>query len=120
MKPLVLTQDALGRDVVGVRFPDFVEYFALVAGTGATLALPDNARHVLFTSNDNFFVKYTSDVMTSSVYNATSVSSAGVCSGGRAELNPTLRTIKGADNVAISGLSLIAPAGASLTISFFS
>ncbi len=108
MIPLVLTEDATGQIAIGIRQPSYMDYFKLVAHTGATLTVPTGAKHVLFSCTTNFFVRYVDTVMTSAVYAATST-------GGTAfELNPELRSLK-----SVTGLSIIAPSAGDLSLSFF-
>lgn len=114
MIPLVVTEDRNGRVMNGLRQPSSVDILVLTAHTGATLTVPTGAEHVLFSSTTNFYTKYTSDAITSSVYAESTVTAGGVCSGTAAELNPTLRTL-----TSVTGLGIIAPANGYLTMSGF-
>jgi hypothetical protein len=116
MNPLILTQDNRGDVAIGVKQPSFFDYLKLVAHTGATLLVPSGAKHVLFSCNTDFFVKYTADTtLTSSLYAASNSQASGVSRGGSTfELNPTLRSV-----IDATGLGIIAPVAGDLTLTWF-
>jgi len=115
MIPLLLTEDVAGRLAVGMRQPDMMDYFKLVAHTGATCVVPTGARHVLFSCSTNFFVRYTSDALTSAVYGSSSSQAAGVARASFGfEQDPQLRSLKD-----VTGLGIIAPAAGDMTLSWF-
>ena len=114
MIPLCITEDGLGRTYfMGTRQPSFIDCVWLPPDVGVTVVVPTGAKHVLFSLSADFFVKYTTDAITSAAY-AHSVSTSGVCAGTAGELNPWLRTLTG-----ISGFAMIAPDGATVTLSWF-
>lgn len=114
MIPLVVTEDNNGRILDGVRRPNFMDNIVLVGHAGVTLTVPSGANHVLMSCSTDFFVRYNSSVMASTVYAASSVEASGVCVGTAFELNPVLRTL-----TSVTGMSFIAPAAGHLTLSFF-
>lgn len=115
MNPLFLTEDSAGRTAIGLRQPGSMDYLKLAAHTGVTITVPTNAKHVLFSGNTDFFVRYTSTVMTSAVYAASSVTASGVCGGTGCDMNPVLRSLVG-----VTGLSVIAPVAGDLTLCWYS
>ena len=114
MIPLVLTQDGLGKVAIGMRQPSHVDYLLLVANTGVTLTVPTGAKHVLFSCSTNFFVQYTSNALTSTVYAASSTDASGLLTNAALEQNPELRSLK-----SVAGLGIIAKAAGDLTLSWF-
>jgi hypothetical protein len=111
MIPLVITEDSNGnRSLEGMRQPSYVDFIKLAANVGATLTVPSGAKHVLFSAGTtvDFFVKYTSDTITSAVY------TANITDGTAAEQNPKLRTLVG-----VTGIGIISPDSGDLTLSWF-
>lgn len=115
MIPLLFIKDSTGRNSGegGFRWPSQVDFLLLAAHTAATLTVPTGAKFVFVSRTANFFMSYTITALSSLVYQVDSVSN-GVCAGDAAELNPTGRSLAGC-----TGLSVIAPAGASLTFAWF-
>lgn len=126
MIPLVFTEDANGKfSHEGMRQPSLMDFIKLVAHAGVTLAVPTEAKHVLFSSANpstatgvGIFVKYTDDIMTSVVYGSTSsdTASAARTAGIGMEQFSTrmLRSLAG-----VTGLSIISPGSGDLTLAWF-
>lgn len=111
MIPLVITEDSNGnRSLEGMRQPSYVDFIKLAANVGATLTVPSGAKHVLFSQSVNaaFFVRYTSDPITSDIYSAT------ITDGTAAEQNPKFRTLVG-----VTGMGIISTAACNITLSWF-
>lgn len=114
MNPLRVTEDGAGRNAApGRLWSSFIDFLGLVAHTGVTLTVPTGANHVMLNRSDNFFLKCAGDVMTSAVYKTNTVAAA-ICSGTGPELNPTALSLTG-----VTALSMIAPAAASITLSWY-
>ncbi len=115
MNLLRVAEDYVGRNASpGVIFSSFIDFIGLVAHTCRSVTVPTGANSVMFGREDNFFVKYTSTAITSAVYKTDTVAVSSVCAGTGAELNPTARTLFG-----VSIFQMIAPAAASVTLSWY-
>lgn len=115
MQPLFFSEDKFGNIGEGLGQTNFQDYIKLVAGTGTTLLVPSNAKHALFSCSTDFFVRYTSADISSTIYAASSSQASGVSRATAGiELNPVLRTLAG-----VTGLGLIAKAAGDLTISWY-
>jgi len=114
MNPLVLTRDGLDGIAVGLRWTSSVDYLKLVANTGQSIVVPDNALHALFSCTTDFFVRYAAGSITSAVYASSTKTPSGGGTGTALELNPVLRTL-----TSVTGLTVIAKAAGDLSISWF-
>lgn len=106
MTQLSLNQDANGHNIFALPISDTINSKALAASVEETITVPTGSRFVLFSGNNDFYVKS----------NATATIPIDISDGSAPELNPTMRSVKGGDV-----LHLVAPnANTLVTMSFYS
>jgi len=118
---LLGTRDARDGNVIGLTASSWIYAIYLTANTAQTVAVPDNAKHVLFAGSGNFQVMYCQKSTTlNQIASAAGINSSykqnneASATGQGAELNPALRTLLG-----IPCIGLIAPAACSVTMAFY-
>jgi len=104
MIPLRISTDRHGNNTNGIPLSDTRAVRVLSAGAGETITVPADASYALFSGTDNFYVDETSAAVPSSDADT-----------GAPELNPVLRKVSAGDV-----LGIVAPAAATVIISFYS
>lgn len=83
---------------------DLVNALSLSGGVVESMKVPVDARYVVFSGTDNFYV----------AYDATATVPGDVTDGTASELNPTMRDLKG-----VSSISIISPTSCVVTAAFY-
>lgn len=106
MRSLESVVDRNEKDIIGLVFSDFVDARVLAAGVAETHSVPTGAKYVLFSSDQDFYVK---------VNGTAAVPSDDVTAGTASILNPGLRSL---DRVITFGL--ISSVNCIITMEFYS
>ena len=104
MRKLRTIKGHAGEDVFALIAPDYVDSVSLAAGVAKSFTVPANGHFAIFSATNDFYANYTT----------TATVPGDVSNGTASELNPTLRYIKG-----VTTISVIAPASAVVTITYY-
>lgn len=86
----------------------YVQALLLAASTAESVTAPTDAKYVLFSCTDNFYVNWTT----------TATVPGDVTNGGASELNPTMRRLRRGGS-AVTGFSVISAGTPVCTFSFY-
>jgi hypothetical protein len=106
MRALEAILDKNGTDLIGLTASDFVNAQVLAAGVAETLDVPVGAKYVLFSSTEDFYVKFNGTA---------AIPEADVADGTASILNPGLRSLD-----RVISIGLISSFICTVTMEFYS
>lgn len=105
MRPIRTAGEESGKHSFLLPAPDHVDARVLGVESPVSVTVPAGARYVIFSASATFYVRWT----------GTAATPVGAVSDGSAsEMNPGARSLDG-----VSSFSVVAPAGAIVTMAFY-
>ncbi len=105
MIPIILSSDAMGRDLPAVQPSDHVNVVQLTSGVGKQITTPADAKLVMFSATAPFWARFGT---------AASLPTGDITNGSGPELNPCVRTVTPG-----TAIGLVAASACYVSLSFY-